>query len=146
MTVRYFDSSAVVSGVLEEKDHPAVGELWNSADERLSSSLLRIECIIALRRAAIQHGIAADDTWVRERLDVMAQFLDGMNFKAIDGSIEEVIKLTPALADCGTLDAIHIATALHVRTFIDGPFEIVTLDKRMKQLAKKVGFQVQPSE
>jgi uncharacterized protein with PIN domain len=66
MTVRYFDSSAVVSGVLEEKDHPAARELWNSADERLSSNLLKIECIIAIRRAALQRGIAADNTWVRE--------------------------------------------------------------------------------
>jgi predicted nucleic acid-binding protein len=146
MTVRYFDSSAVLSGLLEEKDHPAVHELWNGADERLSSSLLKIECVIATRRAALPRGFATDDKWARDTLDVLFRFLDALNLKPVDGAIEEIIHLTPALAGCRTLDAIHVATALHFKPYVKGSLEIVTLDRRMKQLAVKMGFQVQPSD
>ena len=146
MAVRYFDSSVILSELLEEKIHPLLIELWNGAEERLSSSLLKIECVVAIRRAALLQGVAADDVWARERMDLLSGFLDALNFKAIDRSIEELIRLTPALADCRTLDAIHVATALHFKPYVEGPLEIVTLDRRMKQLAEKMGFQVQPQE
>jgi predicted nucleic acid-binding protein len=116
-------------------------ELWLSADERLSSTLLRIECVIAIRLASLLQGGTADDAWVQERLGLLSDVLDELNFKPVDSSIEEIIRDTPALADCRTLDAIHVATALHFKTFAEGPFEFVTLDKRMKQLAKKVGHE-----
>ncbi len=146
MAVRYFDSSVILSELLAEKIHPLLDELWNGAEERLSSSLLRIECVTAIRRAALLQRVVADAGWVHERLDVLSGFLDSLNFKAIDGSIEEVIRLTPALANCRTLDAIHVATALHFKPYVEGPLEVVTLDRRMKQLAEKMGFQVQPPE
>jgi predicted nucleic acid-binding protein len=145
MPVRYFDSSAVLSGLLEEKDHPAFHELWSGADTKISSGLLRIECVIAVRRAAIRRGFAATDAWAHERLDVLAAFMKELNFKAIDESIEEIVRLTPALADCRALDAIHVATALHFKPFAEGPIEIVTLDRRMRHLAGTLGFKVRPA-
>ena len=144
MAARYFDSSVILSALLEEKD--TADELWVGSDRRLSSALLRIECVVAIRRAAIQRAVAPEDSWARERLDAPARFLEAMSFKAIDGSIEEVIRLNPALAGCRTLDAIHVATALHFKPYVEGSLEIVTLDRRMRQLAGKLGFQVQPSE
>src|SRR5271157_3097952 len=123
-----------------------VKELWDGASEKLSSNLLRFECVIGIRRAALLQGLAPGDMWARERLDLLSGFLDALNFKAMDGSIEEVIRLTPALADCRTLDAIHVATALHFKPYVEGPLEIVTLDKRLRHLAVKLGFKVQPSD
>ena len=146
MTCRYFDSSAVLSELLIQHSPPAVGDLWLSADERLCSSLLRIECIVAIRRAALRQGGTAEDAWVQERLGLLSDVLDELNFKPVDSAIEEIIRGAPALADCKTLDTIHVATALHFRTFVDGNFEVVTLDRKMRQLAAKLGFVVQPSE
>ena len=79
-------------------------------------------------------------------MSLLSPFMDVLNFKAIDGSIKEIIRLTPALADCRTLDAVHVATALHFKPYVEGALEIVTLDGRTRQLARRVGFQVQPSE
>jgi predicted nucleic acid-binding protein len=145
LTSRYFDSSALLSQMLVQQGALAVQELWQSADQRLSSSLLRIECVIAVRRAALFQGGFADDEWAQERLDLLSEVLDGLNFKTVDASIEEIIQRTPALADCRTLDAIHVATALHFRTYVEGSLEIVTLDGKMRQLAGTLGFQVRPS-
>jgi predicted nucleic acid-binding protein len=146
LAARYFDSSVILSVLLEEEDHPPAHELWIGAERRLSSGLLRLECIIAIRRIAILQGLPADGAWARERLDLLTGFLDALNFRAIDGAIEEIIRLTPALADCRTLDAIHVATALHFKPYVEGSLEVVTLDRRMKHLAMKLGFQVQPRD
>jgi predicted nucleic acid-binding protein len=121
-------------------------ELWQSAEERLSSSLLRIECVIAIRRASLLQGGTADDAWVQERLGLLSDVLDELNFKPVDSSIEMIIRDTPALAGCRTLDAIHVATAMHFRPYAEGPLEIVSLDSRMRRVAGKLGFQVQPSD
>ncbi len=145
MAARYFDSSVILSVLLQEEDHPAVHGLWIEAERRLSSGLLRMECIIAIRRIAVLKGLAADSEWTKERLDLLTGFLDALDFKAIDGSIEEIVRSTPAIADCRTLDAIHIATALHFKPYMEASLEIVTLDRRMRQLAGKLGFRVQPS-
>jgi hypothetical protein len=77
-------------------------------------------------------------------LEALDRVLGALNFKAADRSIEEIIRQTPALADCRVLDAIHVATALHFRPHTDGPLEIVTLNSRMRGLAEKVGFPVMP--
>jgi hypothetical protein len=91
-------------------------------------------------------NLAADGSWAREKLDLLTGFLDAPNFKAIDGAIEEIIRLTPALADCRTLDAIHITTVLHFKPYVEGSLEIVTLARTMKPLAMKLEFQVQPRD
>ncbi|MGA2643030.1 MAG: hypothetical protein ABSG21_19270 [Spirochaetia bacterium] len=91
-------------------------------------------------------GLAPGDVWARERLDLLSGFLDALNFKAIDGSIEEIIRLTPALSDCRTPDTIHVATALHFRPYVDDSLEIVTRDKKMRLLGEKLGFLVLPTE
>jgi len=145
LTFRYFDSSALLAELLIQQGSPAVRELWQGADERLSSSLLRIECIVAIRRAALFQGGSAADGWAQERLGLLSEVLDTLSFKTIDASIEEIIQSTPALADCRALDAIHVATALLFKTYVQGSVEIVTLDKRMKQLAGRLGFHVLPA-
>jgi predicted nucleic acid-binding protein len=132
--------------LLARQDPPVIQELWQGSDERLSSSLLGIECTIAIRRTALFRGGSADDAWAREKLDLLSGVLDEVNFKAIDASIEEMIRLTAALADCRALDAIHMATALHFKAFVEGPLEIVTLDRRMRRVAEKLGFAVLPQE
>jgi hypothetical protein len=62
-----------------EKDHPSLHELWIGADKRLSSDLLKIECIIAIRRAAVLQKLAADEMWTQERLDMLAVFDRGID-------------------------------------------------------------------
>jgi predicted nucleic acid-binding protein len=42
-----------------------------------------------------------------------------------------------------TLDAIHLATALAVRSAVPG-VELLTLDDRIRRAAKQLGFQVRP--
>jgi len=142
--VRYFDSSVILARLLGQKHDPAIAELWRSASERLSSSLLRIECLVGVRRAAAMQSAPVDNRWIRTRVTALDRVFGGLNFKAVDRSIEEIVRKTSALAECRTLDAIHLATALHFRPFVQGALELVTLDRRMKNLARRLGLTVQP--
>ena len=142
--VRYFDSSFILAQLLDQAPDPNLRELWRRSSKRLASSLLGIECIIGLRRAARALGAPADERWVRTRIAALDRMFAGLNFMTVDLSIEAIVRETPALAECRTLDAIHLATALRFRRVEEGALEIVTLDRRMGVLARKLGLVAVP--
>jgi predicted nucleic acid-binding protein len=143
--ISYFDSSVILSELLAEREEPDVARLWEESNERFSSNLLRIECLIGIRRAALAQGLSADNSWARERIDLMLRSTETISFKIMDTSIEDLIRLTPTLSDCRALDAIHLATALYFKSNLDEQIGIVTLDRRMAALARKLGFSVFPT-
>ncbi len=142
--ISYFDSSAILSELLSEREGQDVATRWEESSERLSSNLLKIECVIGIRRAALFQGLSPDDGWAKERIDLMLRSAETISFKIMDASIEELIRLTPALSDCRALDAIHLATALYFKSNLDEQIDIVTLDRKMAVLARKLGFSAFP--
>jgi predicted nucleic acid-binding protein len=142
--ISYFDSSVILSGLLAEREEPDVALRWEEASERLSSNLLKIECLIGIRRAALAQGLSPDDGWAKERIDLMLRSTESISFKIMDASIEDLVRRTPTLSDCRALDAIHLATALYFKNNLDEEIGIVTFDRRMAVLARKLGFSVFP--
>ena len=146
--VRYFDSSFILSLLFAEDAVGSMDELWRSPARCLASNLLLIECLIAIRRVARlqprSSGAASGERWVRTRLAALDSILTDFDLKVVDRSIEEIIRSTPVLAGCRTLDAIHLATALHFKPAVEGELEVVTLDRTMRSVARKLGFTVRP--
>jgi hypothetical protein len=62
--------------------------------------------------------------------------------KHIDETIESIIFHEPVLAECRSLDAIHLATAVFFQKYTSRPLLIATLDTRMRETAMKLGFKV----
>ncbi len=143
---RYFDSSFVLAVVLGEGAGGSLEELWRSTTRCIASNLLAVEGVVNVRRAArVRRDKAVSESWLRGKLAALDHLLRDFDLKAVDQSIEEIIRDTPALAECRTLDAIHLATALHFRPAVKGGLEIVTLDKRMAAVARKLGLTVVPT-
>jgi predicted nucleic acid-binding protein len=140
--ISYFDSSVILSELLVEREEPDLVRLWEESSERLSSNLLKIECVIGIRRAALAQGLSPDNGWAKERIDLMLRSTETISFKIMDASIEDIIRLTPTLSDCRALDAIHLATAQYFKNNLDEQIRIVTFDRRMAALARKLGFSV----
>jgi predicted nucleic acid-binding protein len=74
----------------------------------------------------------------------MLRTTESISFKIMDASIEDLVRRTPTLSDCRALDAIHLATALYFKNNLDEEIGIVTFDRRMAVLARKLGFSVFP--
>lgn len=151
--VRYFDSSFILSQLFAERASGSMDDLWRSPTRCMASNLLLIECFIAIRRVGRlqprSSGAAGGERWVRNRLAVLDRILTDFDLKAVDRSIEEIIRNTPVLAECRALDAIHLATALHfkpaVESAVEGGLEVVTLDRKMGAVARKLGLTVLPA-
>jgi predicted nucleic acid-binding protein len=143
--VRYFDSSIMLAGILDQEPQGLIASLWDPSEIRLSSMLSKIECMIGVRRAGILQKLAPDGPWCMERIRLLDAYLEELECKRIDDDILDIIRKNAFLANCRSLDAIHVATALYFKPYQDEPIQIVTLDSRMRETAGKAGFTVLPS-
>ena len=140
----YFDSSFLLSGLLRQPGSEGLAPYWNEEGERLSSYLLEAECVIVLRRAAEERKIRERPAFLRGRMDLLDEYLSSMILKPIDDEVLALLRQDVRLAGCRTLDAIHLATALLYQAHSDEPMVLLTLDARMKALARAVGLRVAP--
>lgn len=144
MNTVYFDSSALLSVVLKAARAAELSLLWEKAESKVSSILLEAECWIGLRRHWMREGVTPDAGWMSERSDFLSGVLTELDVKQIDGNIISMIRKEPVLAECRTLDAIHLATALLFKSKSDEGFRLVSLDQKMRQIAMKLNLDVLP--
>lgn len=133
----YFDASVVVSLVKKNPGSERAASLWLAEPRRVSSSLLAVECVTAIRRGGAAGWAPALDA--EPRLELI---LGEVTLKQLDDEIVEIVRRTPALARCRSLDAVHLATALHFADRSDEPFALATFDARMAEVAAAAGLKV----
>ena len=137
----YAESSAVLAWLLGEEDGNRVREFLGGAELVTASDLTLIECDRVLLRAVVLGEIdeaTASDR--RARLNAAAAHW-------------HLWRLTPTIVDRArhsfprepvrTLDAIHLASALEVRTSLPG-VDLLSLDDRIRQAGEQLGFRLQP--
>lgn len=132
----YVDSSVVLRVVLGE---PSRLPSWHRIDLAVSSELVRVECLRTLDRARFQRTLA-DEALSRQRADVF-EVLDGLELVRLTTSVlERAAEPFPTLI--GSLDAIHLASALLVRDQYDDLL-FATHDIELAIAARSMGFQVE---
>lgn len=126
MSLLYVDTSALGRALLDEPDKPAIERMLAAFESRVSSSLLRVE----LRRLGLR----------REMLDRVEPLLAGISLVPLDEHILTAAEtLTPSTV--ATLDAIHLATALHLSAA--GELDaLMTYDKQLAIGAREHGIEV----
>ena len=137
----YFDSSVLLSILLDEQQKEEAYYLWKNSKIRVSSILLKIESIIVLRRIYERYKTKLGNNWLKKKTGELEQFLNEVNYRIIDEDIEKKISLKKELSKCRTLDAIHIATALEFREITDGEnINLYSFDISMHELARSYKF------
>jgi predicted nucleic acid-binding protein len=143
----YWDTSALVKLFVQEKDSPAFHVHAAGMPERLiTAELTRLELWSALRRKEAEDTLLIDvarqllsdfdlgcarSEWklVPDSTDVRAEF---------ERIVERCCSQTPPVF-IRTLDSLHIASACAV-----GETEIVATDRRLREAATLLGFQLFP--
>lgn len=132
----YVDSSVLLRVVLGEPERLAS---WSRIDRALSNELIRLECLRTIDRARIQLRLA-DDAVSRQRSDVL-EAIDGLSLIPLSTLVlERAAEPFPTLI--GSLDAIHLASALLVRERTDDLL-FATHDEQLAVAARAMGFAVE---
>ncbi len=131
----YVDSSVLLRVVLGE---PGRVPIWSRITNAISSELIRLECLRTIDRARIRLG--HDDRQVAHyRADVL-EAVDGFSLVALD-SVVLARASEPFPTMVGSLDAIHLATALVIRDEVEG-LAFATHDEELGVAARANGFAV----
>jgi uncharacterized protein len=131
----YVDSSVLLRVALGEPDRlPA----WGRITQPISSELTRIECLRTIDRARLQ-GRLDDPVVARVRADVL-EIIDAFAIVELDAPIKaRAADPFPTLVR--TLDALHLASALAVRT-ATADLYLATHDRELAVAAEALGFRV----
>ena len=104
--IAYIDASVLLRVALRQPD--ALRE-WKSIERGISSELVRIECLRTLDRLRLR-AMLSDEELSRRRAAILA-LLAELDLVEIDETVIERAA-QPMPTELGTLDAIHLATAL----------------------------------
>ncbi len=135
----YVDSSALLRVVLGE---PGKLKIWPKIDNAVSSELIRLESLRTIDRARIRLGLR--DEVVANRRAAVLEAIDSFHLVAIDRHVlDRATEPFPTLL--GSLDAIHLASAMLVRDEFEG-IVLATHDEELAMAANAVGFSVHGAE
>ncbi len=140
----YFDSSCMLAILLDEPLAAQSSGLWEKCEERVSSILFEAECNVTLRRYAIRAPEKLSTEGLAERTMFLNRQLELITLQDVDGDILSLLRNDASLTDCRTLDALHLATALFFQKRSDEEMYVVSFDKKMRETASKIGFEVAP--
>jgi len=137
----YAESSAVLAWLLVEREGLRVDRLLNGAESVISSDLTLIECDrTILRSAAIGRLSATEASDRRRELSALA---NAWSVLRISPEIVERARRPFPSEPIRALDAIHIASALVARSAVPH-LEMLTLDDRIRDASRDLGFKLQP--
>ncbi len=134
--IAYLDASVLLRIILGQKN--SLKE-WNNIEQGVGSALLEVECLRTLDRLRVIEGLG-DDAITAQR-EAAYRLIEAV----------KLVELThPVLARAaqplptvlGTLDAIHLATALLWREQLDQNLVMATHDLALSTAARASGFRV----
>jgi len=111
---------------------------WRPIRRPLSSQLIRVECLRTIDRARVR--LSLDESVVARRRAAVLEVLDGFDTLPLD-AVVLARAAEPFPTTVGTLDAIHLASALRVRSEISD-LKLATHDSELATAALAVGFDV----
>lgn len=131
----YVDASVLLRVVLGE---PGRLRIWPRITNAVSSELIRLECLRTIDRARIRLGLE-DRRVARYRAEVL-EAVDSFQLVALDTVVlGRASEPFPTLV--GSLDAIHMASALLIRDDFDD-LAFATHDSELGLAARATGFVV----
>lgn len=138
----YAESSAVLAWLFVEAAEPDICAVIADAETVVSSELTLIECDRAIWRSAAM-GITSE-TKAGELKGLVARLADYWTILPITTPIIARACQPFPQEPIRTLDALHVASALHARlAFSD--LTMLSLDERVRQVAGTLGLPLLPS-
>jgi predicted nucleic acid-binding protein len=132
----YLDTSTLLRLVLGE---PGALEELRDAEALVSSELLAVESRRTIDRLRVKGSLSTEEAV--ERLDLVSEWLEAVDLVLLRAPILARAS-DPLPLPLGSLDALHLATALVWRDRLNQPLVVATHDGTLGLAARMFGFEV----
>jgi len=130
----YLDTSAVFKLILAEKESEALSKKVRG--EVFSSALAKLEVSRTIDRVAAENSLPDFQEVAQNKAH--SQF-NGINFVELDSTVLGLASSFQGLPYLGSLEAIHLASALLIKREIS---TFITYEKQLARAAELMGFEV----
>jgi hypothetical protein len=137
----YAESSAVLAWLLGEAAGRRVREVLRHAELVMASDVVLIECDRVLIRAVTLGEI--DEAKAADRRAYLNAAASHWHLCRLSLDIVDRARHAFPAEPVRTLDAIHLASALAVRSTVPST-ELLSLDDRIRRAGEQLGFRLQP--
>lgn len=134
--IAYLDSSVLLRVILRQ---PGALKEWKAIDAGVGSALAEVECLRTLDRFRLLARIG--DSEIARRRETVYRLLDGMEVVEVNQTVLSRAA-QPFPTSLGTLDAIHLATALLWQERTGKSLVMAAHDTTLATAARAFGFQV----
>jgi predicted nucleic acid-binding protein len=134
--IAYIDSSVLLRIVLGQ-----TGRLpeWKRIERGITSGLTEVECLRTIDRMRLANALSDDET--AQRRETVFRFLDEIDIVEVTPVVLHRASL-PSPTPLGTLDALHLATAMLWREMHDDALVVATHDRALGLAARANGTAV----
>ncbi|MCW7471682.1 PIN domain-containing protein [Leptospira kanakyensis] len=140
----YIDSSFLLNIIYSEINSDKYLEIFNSHEKKFSSILLEIETYRSINLFYNLNRKLLNKAWLNEYEGTLNEFLAQISLKNVDFDVQSEIKKNRNILELKSLDATHLATAIHFRKMISENLIICTLDDKFRTVSKKFEFNILP--
>ena len=134
--IAYLDSSVVLRVILGQRDKLRA---WKKIEHGVASALVQVECLRTLDRLRIRAGLSDED--LAERRQTVFRIID--ETEVVEPSMAVLDRAArPFPTELGTLDAIHLATALMWQEAREEEIVMATHDRALGTAAQASGLRV----
>ncbi len=134
--IAYLDSSVLLRVILGQRDKLRA---WKSIERGVASTLVQVECLRTLDRLRLRAGLSDED--LAERRETVFRIID--ETEVVEPSMVVLDRAArPFPTELGTLDAIHLATALMWREVRGEEIVMATHDRALGTAAQASGLPV----
>jgi predicted nucleic acid-binding protein len=137
----YAESSAVLAWLLGEEEGQRVREVFGRSELVAASDLTLIECDRVLIRAVVLGEI--DEAKAADRRAHLNAAAAHWQVWRLSADIVDRARRPFPKEPIRALDAIHLASALAVRSVVPG-VELLSLDDRIRRSGEQLGFRLRP--
>jgi len=134
--IAYLDSSVLLRVILRQRG--ALKE-WDSIETGVASALAEVECLRTLDRFRLSAGIG--DSEIARRRETVYRLLEAMEVIEVNQTVLSRAA-QPFPTSLGTLDAIHLATALLWQESSGKSLVMATHDAALATAARALGLEV----
>ncbi|EKJ85762.1 PIN domain-containing protein [Leptospira meyeri] len=139
--IYYIETSILLSIILGDHFNDKAVSIWNAQSEKVSSILTLIEATIVLRRFFKANKKNLSSHWLSKQEKQLKELLSECSLMKIDENIQSIIELKKDIADCRSLDGIHVATAIFLKDVMHSSnFAFYSFDNRVNEVAAKFGL------
>lgn len=134
--IAYVDASVLLRVVLAQ---PGVLKEWGAIERAVASALVEVECLRTLDRLRLRVAVADHEIAVRR--EAVFRLLEAMEL--VEPSRPILARAAqPLPTELGTLDAIHLATAMLWREMAGADLVMATHDAALGTAARAYGLRV----